>query len=194
MSKPSRYIVNGITLYRIITAPLLLFLLWRHELQWFKWLLAASFFTDAIDGYIARRYKVTSLAGARLDSIGDDLTVLVALIGMLVLKKDFVRQEIIPLAILCSLFIIQTALALIRYGKQSSFHTLLAKIAAVLQGIFLLLLFFLPEPSHILFYTMAAVTALDLVEEIILVLLLPRWQANVKGLYWIWRERRMKKL
>jgi len=27
-------------------------------------------------------------------------------------------------------------------------------------------------------------TALDLVEEIILVLLLPHWQANVKGLYW----------
>src|SRR6187402_3774220 len=93
MSRRSLYIVNGITIYRIATAPVLLFLLWRHELDWFKWLLAASFFTDAIDGYIARKYKVTSVAGARLDSIGDDLTVLVALIGMVVLKWEFVLRE-----------------------------------------------------------------------------------------------------
>jgi len=193
MSRPARYIVNGITLYRIATAPVLLFLLWRHELHWFRWLLAASFFTDAIDGYIARKYKVTSVAGARLDSIGDDLTVLVAIIGMLVLKKEFVRQEMITLLILCGLFVIQLIIALARYGKQSSFHTLLAKTAAVLQAAFLLLLYFLPEPLYILFYCMAAVTALDLVEEIILVLLLPRWQSDVKGIYWIWHQRQPKK-
>jgi len=193
MSRPARYIVNGITLYRIVTAPLLLFLVWRHELQWFKWLLAASFFTDAIDGYMARKYKVTSIAGSRLDSLGDDLTVLAAIIGMLVLKWAFVLREKVILLILCGLFVLQLVLALVRYGKQSSFHTLLAKTAAVLQAAFLLLLFFLPEPLYILFYIMAAITALDLVEEIILVLFLPRWQANVKGVYWIWRQRHAKK-
>jgi cardiolipin synthase len=192
MNTRAHHIVNGITLYRIVTAPVLLFLLWRHELHWFKWLLAASFFTDAIDGFIARKYKVTSKAGARLDSLGDDLTVLVAIIGMVVLKKEFVRQEIVLILILGGLFIIQTVLALVRYGKQSSFHTLLAKAAAILQGIFLLLLFFLPQPLSILFYIMAAVTALDLVEEIILVLLLPRWQANVRGLYWVITKSRSK--
>jgi CDP-diacylglycerol--glycerol-3-phosphate 3-phosphatidyltransferase len=194
MNTRAHHIVNGITIYRIATAPLLLFLLWRHELHWFKWLLAASFFTDAIDGFIARRYKVTSIAGARLDSIGDDLTVLVAIIGMVVLKKEFVRQEIVIISILGGLFVIQTVLALVRYGKQSSFHTLLAKTAAILQGIFLLLSFFLPHPSYILFHIMAAVTALDLVEEIILVLLLPRWQANVKGLYWVVRKKEHAKV
>src|SRR6186713_1619428 len=93
MSRRSLYIVNGITIYRIAAAPVLLFLLWKQELDWFKWLLAASFFTDAIDGFIARKYKVTSIAGARLDSIGDDLTVLVAIIGLLALKWEFVVRE-----------------------------------------------------------------------------------------------------
>ncbi|HVU53816.1 MAG TPA: CDP-alcohol phosphatidyltransferase family protein [Puia sp.] len=192
MSRAGLYIVNGITLYRIVMAPLLLILLWQHELIWFKWLLAASFFTDAIDGFIARKYKVTSLAGARLDSIGDDLTVLVALIGMLALKWDFVLRQKVILLVLCGLFILQTVLALIRYGRQSSFHTLLAKVAAVLQGIFLLLLFFLPHPLSFLFYAMAALTALDLAEEVILVLMLPRWQANVKGIYWVRRDQGQK--
>jgi len=193
MNTRAHHIVNGITLYRIVTAPVLLFLLWRHEVYGFKWLLAASFFTDAIDGYIARKFKVTSIAGARLDSIGDDLTVLVAIIGIVMLKKEFVRQEIVFISILSGLFVVQTVLALARYGKQSSFHTLLAKTAAILQGIFLLLIFFLPAPSYILFYIMAAVTALDLVEEIILVLLLPRWKANIKGLYWVLHKRETRK-
>jgi len=188
MNSPIYYIINGITLYRIVTAPVLLLLLWHHELQWFKWMLAASFFTDAINGYIARRYKVTSIAGARLDSIGDDLTVLVAIIGMTVLKMEFIRREIVPLSILCLLFVIQTILAVTKYGKQSSFHTLLAKMAAIAQGGFLLLLFFLHDPVYLLFYIMVVATALDLVEEIILVLLLPQWQANVKGLYWVLRK------
>lgn len=188
MSRMSRHIVNGITIYRIATAPLLLFLLWRHEEGWFKWLLAASFFTDAVDGYLARKYKVTSIAGARLDSLGDDLTVLVAIIGMLVLKWDFVLRQKIFLLILCGLFLIQTSLALFRYGKQTSFHTLLAKIAAILQGLFLLSIFFLPAPLIILFYIMAGVTALDLLEEITLVLLLSSWQANVRGLYWLLKD------
>ncbi|MBN9385582.1 MAG: CDP-alcohol phosphatidyltransferase family protein [Chitinophagaceae bacterium] len=193
MNRPARYMVNGITLYRIATAPVLLFLLWRHELHWFKWLLAASFFTDAIDGYLARKYKVTSIAGARLDSIGDDLTVLVAIIGMLVLKWEFVLREKIILLILCGLFVIQLVLALARYGKQSSFHTLLAKTAAVLQAAFLLLLFFLPQPLYILFYCMAVATALDLGEEIILVLLLPQWETDVRGLFWVVRRQRRQR-
>lgn len=185
MAKTIHHIVNSITIYRIATAPVLLFLLFYHEVDWFKWLLAASFFTDAIDGYIARRYKVTSIAGARLDSIGDDLTVLVAIIGMIVLKPDFVAREKIMLLCLCGLFVVQTAVALLKYGRQTSFHTLLAKAAAILQGVFLLLLFFLPRPLIILFYITTGITALDLLEETLLVMLLPRWKANIKGIWWI---------
>lgn len=193
MSRHATYIVNSITIYRIATAPVLLFLLWRQEVVWFRWLLAASFFTDAIDGYIARKYKVTSMAGARLDSIGDDLTVLVAIVGMVVLKWEFVLRERVILLILCGLFVIQLVLALVRYGKQSAFHTVLAKIAAVLQGLFLLSVFFLPEPSHILFYLMAGVTGLDIVEEIVLVMLLREWRSDVKGLYWLRRQQGARK-
>lgn len=57
-----------------------------------------------------------------------------------------------------------------------------------MQGIFLLLLFFLAEPSYAIFYIAVIITLLDLAEEIILVFILPRWQANVKGLYWIMKK------
>lgn len=182
------YIVNGITLYRLLAAPLLLILIFNRQYDWFKWLLAISFFTDAVDGYLARKYKAASVLGAQLDSIADDLTVAAGIIALFLLKADFVREQYFIIIPLLVLYITQTALAFIRYGKISSFHTYLAKTAALLQGVFLVLIFFADPILH-LFYAAALVTALDLAEEIILVLLLPRWQANVKGLYWVLKKK-----
>lgn len=186
------YVINGITLYRIIAAPFLLVLLFTKQYDIFKWLLGVSFFTDLIDGYLARKYKVTSIIGTKLDSIGDDLTVLVALIGLIVLKPDFIPQHIVIFIILLVLFIVQTTYAFIRYRKMTSFHTYLAKTAALLQGVFLLLVFFIDEPNLILFYAAAIITILELIEEIILVTILPKWQTNVKGIYWVLKKKKYK--
>jgi phosphatidylglycerophosphate synthase len=183
--KPGYYIINGITLYRIVAAPFLLILVFTNQQDIFKWLLGVSFFTDLIDGYLARKYKVTSIMGSRLDSIGDDLTVLVALVGLIAWKQDFLKGQIVLLSILFAFFLIQTLYALFRYGKISSFHTYLAKTAALLQGLFLLAVFFTNQPCLPLFYTAVFITLLELAEEIVLVALLPRWEANVKGIFWI---------
>jgi len=186
--KQAWYVINGITLYRIIAAPFLLVLLFTKQYEIFKWMLGISFFTDLIDGYLARKYKVTSVLGTKLDSIGDDLTVLVAMIALFVLKFAFIKQHSIIFIILLVLFLAQTTYAFVRYRKMTSFHTYLAKTAALLQGIFLLLVFFTDEPILILFYAAVIVTMLELTEEIILVSLLPQWQANVKGIYWVLRK------
>jgi len=188
--KQAWYVINGITLYRVIAAPFLLVLLFTKHYEIFKWLLGVSFFTDMIDGYLARKFKVTSILGTKLDSIGDDLTVLVGLIALFVLKLEFIKQHIIILIILLALFLVQTTYAFIRYRKMTNFHTYLAKTAALLQGVFLILVFFTEEPSLILFYAATIVTMLELTEEIILVNSLPQWKANVKGIYWVLKQSR----
>lgn len=188
MHKRSYYMVNSITLYRILAAPFLVLLIINYRLDWFKWLLALSFFTDAIDGYLARRYKVASILGAKLDSIGDDLTIVAGIAGMVVFKPEFLKHAMPYMILLLALFVIQTILALVRYGKVTSFHTYAAKIAAILQGVFLILLFFLDDPLYLLFYATVIVTGIDLLEEIVLVLMLPKWQANVKGLWSIMKR------
>ena len=189
VNKNSYYIVNGITIYRIVAAPVLFLLIINHRQDIFKWLLAISFLTDAIDGFIARRYKITSKLGSTLDSIGDDVTIVAAVTGIFVLKPEFVRQQATPIIMLLALFLLQTILALIRYRKLSSFHTYAAKIAAILEGIFLLLFFF-DKPVDILFSITAVVIAIDLLEEIILAMLLPNWETDVKGLYWIMKRKK----
>lgn len=192
MRKPGYYIINGITAYRLVASLLLAYLVYTRQADIFKWMLAISFFTDAIDGFLARWFKVTSVMGARLDSIADDLTILMAVYGVIRLKPEFVQQELVLIIILLVLLVIQMVMALVRYGKISSFHTYLAKIAAVLQGSFLILLFFLQEPPLTLFYIASAVTILEIVEEMILVILLPEWKINVHGLYWALKEKKQK--
>ena len=56
MQKTSYYIINGITIYRIAAAPVLALLIIYGNKDVFKWMLAISFFTDAIDGFLARRF------------------------------------------------------------------------------------------------------------------------------------------
>src|SRR5687767_1644046 len=94
MHPKSYYIINGITLYRLIAAPILLFILFEGNVELFKWGLALSFFTDAIDGFLARRFKVTSQRGAKLDSIADDLTVGVGVVGVFIIDPAFIKEHV----------------------------------------------------------------------------------------------------
>jgi phosphatidylglycerophosphate synthase len=190
--KPSYYVINGITFFRVIAAPFLLALLFTGRYDLFKWLLGLSFFTDLIDGYLARKYKVTSIFGARLDSLGDDLTVLIGIIGLFVMKPAFIKEQIVLILLLLVLLLIQIIYAFIRYGKMTNFHTYLAKTAAVLQGIFLLLTFFTGKVNLFIFFAAAIVTALELIEEIILTRLLPDWKANIKGLYRVIQKKKQE--
>lgn len=192
MRKKSYYWVNGITLYRLIAAPFLLFLIFSEHINWFKWLLAFSFFTDAIDGFLARKYKVASVMGAKMDSLADDLTVLVAMVGLFFYHKAFIYQEYRWVLLLLILFLIQITCALVRYGKFTSFHTYLAKAAAVSQALFLIPSFFLSSPSLLLFYIAIVLTSLDLIEETLMVMLLPKWEADVKGLHEVYKRSKNK--
>jgi CDP-diacylglycerol--glycerol-3-phosphate 3-phosphatidyltransferase len=184
------YLVSAITLYRLAAAPVIAVLVYFEAFEIFRWLIAISFFTDAIDGFLARKLRVQSRFGARIDSIADDLTLAVAIYGAAVFKGDFFQSHLTPIVVMIALFVIQYGASLWRYGKVSSFHTYLAKAAMVLQGTFIILLFFLPNVPVLLFYAAVAVTVLELLEEIILVALLPQWQENVKGLYWIMKGRK----
>lgn len=182
-------LVTTITLYRTLAFPILLVLIFTNRFDIFKWMLIVSFFTDAVDGILARKFKANSVLGAKLDSIGDDLTILAGVIGLAVAKTEFLKEHWIIFAIPLSLFFIQVIAAFMRYGKMSSYHTYLAKIAAILQGFFMCSMFLFQQPVYWLFYTTGFITTIELIEEIIMVFVLPEWKTNVHGLYWVMKEK-----
>ncbi len=149
-----------------------------------------SFFTDAIDGPLSRKFKVTSVFGARLDSVADDATVFISIIALWIIYPEFMIREWIAIACVFLLFGIQTVAALVAYKRITSFHTYMAKTAAVAQAAFFILMFFQWGPIHLAFYGAIVITGLQLIEEIILVVLLPTWKADVRGLYWVLKNKK----
>jgi CDP-diacylglycerol--glycerol-3-phosphate 3-phosphatidyltransferase len=185
-----KQLVNAITLYRLTAAFVLLGLLLLKQYELFKWGIAFSFFTDAIDGTLARRFKVTSTLGSRLDSFADEATVLVAIIGLFTLHREFFLEHLLIMTVLVTLYITQNAFAIVAYGKITSFHTILAKTAAILQGFFFIMMFFQIPYAELVFYFACVITGIELVEEILITVILQEWKTDVRGIFWLLKERK----
>jgi CDP-diacylglycerol--glycerol-3-phosphate 3-phosphatidyltransferase len=75
---------NGITVTRLLAAPLLLLLVLRYGTSWVTvaaWLALAS--TDGVDGWLARRHGTTR-SGAFLDPLADKFLVLGVMFALVV--------------------------------------------------------------------------------------------------------------
>jgi len=186
-------IADWFSFYRIFAAPFLLALIWMDERMVFTWLLLISYATDAIDGYLARKLKITSARGSQLDSLGDQITLIVGLIGLLIFEVNFIKTNILLIVIAMIPYMMQMLIAYLKYGKATAFHTYFAKLSAILQSVFILWsLFFSPEYS--LFYLMIGMGLLETFEEIILIFMYDNWASDVKGIYWALKDkRRLKK-
>ncbi|MDC0006758.1 CDP-alcohol phosphatidyltransferase family protein [Winogradskyella sp.] len=186
-------IADWFSFYRIVAAPFLLLFIWLDYRLIFSWLLLISYSTDAIDGYLARKLKISSPRGSQLDSLGDQITLIVGLIGLYIFETDFIKTNLILIALVFIPYLIQMLIAYFKYGKATAFHTYLAKLSAIMQGVFILFsLFFYIE--YTLFYIMIIVGLLETFEEITLIVMYDNWVSDVKGIYSAFRDkRRLKK-
>lgn len=138
---------NLLTLLRIIIIPIfvLFFYLpfkWSHLACAFLFFIAGL--TDWLDGFIARRYQLTSPLGEFLDPVADKLIVAVALV-LLVAEHDFPYLAI-PAAIIVGREIVISALRewMAEIGKRASVAvSYVGKAKTLIQmfAIFLLLLY-----------------------------------------------------
>jgi phosphatidylglycerophosphate synthase len=177
-------IPNFISLSRVVAAPVMWLLIYLDHETAFRWLLTFAFFTDLIDGIIARKLKQVTRLGSILDSYGDSLTILSGIAGLIRFRSGLLEEYSIVLILVLSLHVFQLFLSLWRYGRPSSFHTWSAKTGALAIGMFILITLhfhFIPW----LFWIMVIILIIDAVEESILVLMIPEWKNDIKGLWWV---------
>jgi len=75
-------IPNAITIARMVVAFPLLYLLLTERFQPALWLAVIAGASDAIDGYLAKRYAWQSVLGGILDPIADKLLLSVCFVGL----------------------------------------------------------------------------------------------------------------
>lgn len=175
-------IADWFSFYRILALPVLIVLLALGQRELFAMFLLISYATDAIDGFLARKLKISSARGSQLDSLGDQLTLIAGLAGLLLFETAFIKENLLLIVLAFIPYIIQLALAFKKYGKATAFHTYLAKFSAVLQAVFILWSLFF-APVYGLFYLMIAVGILETVEEISLIFKYDTWVSDVKSIF-----------
>lgn len=182
-------IADWVSFYRIASAPFLILLIILDQRSLFSWLLLVSYFTDTIDGFLARQLEISSARGSQLDSFGDQVTLVVGLVGLYFFENEFIIQNSILIGIAFLPYIVQMVIAFIKYRKATAFHTYLAKLSAMVQAVFILWLLFF-GPVYWLFYVMIIIGLLETIEEIILIFLFDNWVTGVKGIYWALKDKR----
>ena len=176
-------IADWVSFYRIAAAPFLFLLLLLDDRKLFAIFLLISYLSDALDGYLARRLNISTAHGSQLDSVGDQVTFIVGFIGIVVFEFQFIEENYILILVIFILNITQQTIAFRKYGKVTAFHTYLAKIAAIIQSIFVVWLL-LSAPVMWLFYLLIVIAIIEAIEEITLIFMYKNWVSGVKGIYW----------
>jgi len=183
-----RHVPNVVSAARIAATPLLLYFALQGHESAFTWLLVPTLLSDIVDGWLARALGLQSKLGALLDSIGDALLLFTSVFGVWVFHPDVVTEHRAWCYTLIFAWLAEAALAFVRYGRLSSFHTYISKVAGYLLGIFVGALFVFGFQPWLL-YLAVATSVLGNLEEMVLLRLLPEWRADVRGVYWVLRER-----
>jgi cardiolipin synthase (CMP-forming) len=185
----ARYLPNLLTLLRLLAVPVLTALATSRLETAYAWLLIAALLTDIADGWIARAWSLESRIGAQLDSLADSALMIVAIYGIWVFHREVMTGHPVACSLAIGLWALENLLALLRYGRLSSFHTYLSKLAANVLGVFIGILFvFGFEPW--LFYVAIGAMILASVEEIAILAVLGEWREDVQGLWWVLRNSR----
>lgn len=136
-----RHVPNLLSVLRLLSVPVLLGLAWYRLPVAFLVLLLVSIVTDALDGWIARRFDAVTAIGIRLDSIADFSLYVAVPLGGWLLWPDLVVREWPWLALIVVGYVLPGALSLARFHRLSSYHTWSAKLAVAVNALALFILF-----------------------------------------------------
>jgi cardiolipin synthase len=125
-------IPNLITVFRFILIPPVVWFLWHEQVQYALVLFAIAGFSDALDGYLARRFDWRSRLGAVLDPLADKGLMTLTLIVMLL--KDMMPAALVVIMILRDLVILAGATAFhFRTKKLEMQPSVISKLNTALQ-------------------------------------------------------------
>ncbi len=172
---------NLLTGFRFVAAPGLLWLAWHGYPIAFMALLAITFVTDLLDGMVARLTGQVTQFGATLDSWADVITYLTIALCCWWLWPDVVSKERLYVGLIVTSCLLPALAGFFKFGRFTSYHTWGVKFAAAAMGLSLYVLF-LGGPSW-LFRAAAVICMLAAVEEIVITLLLPEPESNLRSVW-----------
>jgi CDP-diacylglycerol--glycerol-3-phosphate 3-phosphatidyltransferase len=186
-------IPNLITFYRLLAFPLILYFIISGRESLYAIFVVINLISDAVDGYIARKFRMETEIGAKLDSFADNLTYILVFTGIIVFKREDFRPYTFSLFLFFGSLLLTVVFSLVKFRKFPSFHLYTTKIGGYVQGAFFICLFLFGFIKPFYYFIVCWGIA-GAIEHIAIQLIIPEMRSNVKGLYWVLRERRAGKM
>ena len=173
---------NLLSLFRLLASPVLIALAGSGARGAFAVLLTCALLSDALDGWIARRWNLSSELGAKLDSLADNATYVAAFTGIFAFEAEALAPYWPELAALIACLALSTAAPILKFGRPGSYHLYLFKFAAVVQAVAILWLFYFGL-SIALLYAAVGIGILACLEDIAATLLLKSPRSNLGSVF-----------
>lgn len=180
---------NLISLYRLLVFPVILLMALTGRESWFVILLCISLVSDALDGSIARYFKLQTNFGAALDNLADICTYAMAILGLFLFKWIDIEPHAWFLFLFLGIFVLSYIISFYRFGKIPGLHLYSAVSAGYIQSIFFFILFvfgFYPW----MYFLAIGWGVIAYTEKILVLLRLDDIKIGVKGLYWLMKNKK----
>jgi phosphatidylglycerophosphate synthase len=161
-------IPNLLTALRLLLLPVL----WGLALL--KWPvplaigMIISFLTDTLDGFIARRFNVTSAFGSKFDSLADNLLIPSTVIWLVILRPEVLTDHPILCAVAVATYGSSLLVGWIKFRRFANLHLYSKKAAGVLSYAFIVHALLAGRYNAWLFYIAISLFILASVEGLIL--------------------------
>jgi phosphatidylglycerophosphate synthase len=182
---------NLISATRIALAPALLTLAIAGSRPGFVVLLVAALLTDALDGFLARRFNAFSELGRKLDSAADYLTMITGVAGIALLWPEVVRRELTWIITGLVAFFFVIVYGFVRLGRAPCYHTWASKTGAVICPLSLVPL--LNEWTAVPFHAAMVWLVVTGIEEIAIALVIPEHVGEMPSLWHALRRRQERR-
>ena len=179
---------NILSFYRLLTFPWVLYLALSGHEYLYVIFLVINLITDALDGIIARAFKMETEFGARLDALADIGMYITAIVGIFQFKADDFSPHLLSLGIYVFVFFVSVLIPVIRFGRLPSLHLYSSKAGGYLQGIFFFVVFTYGFFTSF-YYLVITWAILAFCEQICVQLVVNRFITNAKGLYWVLKNK-----
>ena len=178
MSAKLKHLPNCITALRIVGTAALIFT--KPMSIWFYIVYCLTGITDVLDGFIARKFKLTSEFGAKLDSIADLLFYTV--MGIMIMP---VLLETLPLSLWCGVITVialrlaSYITAAIKFKRFASTHSILNKLTGA--AVFCIPFILLTSVAVPICWIICVISGVSSSNELITHLLSKTYKTKVRG-------------
>jgi phosphatidylglycerophosphate synthase len=168
--------------FRLAIAPLLALDAFDHQISsWFVAAYILAVLSDIFDGILARRLGVSTAQLRQADSWADISLYLCIALSTWWVYPQIVRDFQVPLIAAIAAQLLLFATSLIKFGKFPSFHTYTAKIWGVSLLTATVSLFGFGNAAPL--WLAIVLCWVNSLEEIVMTLILPKWQCDVLSLF-----------